>query len=161
MKKAVATGLKRAKSPFEWATLANGILYTAQVPVRADGSIEVGDIARQTALTLDNLKRTVVAAGGTMADVTQVLVYLPHPGDFAGMNAVYRRYFPRPFPNRATVVANLMAPGARIEIVAYAHVGSAGTAAGRSVRAGGAKGAKSGGTARKAAGAKGSGARRR
>ena len=39
------------------------------------------------------------------------------------MNAVYAEYFQKPFPNRATIVAQLMVPGARIEIVAYAHVG--------------------------------------
>jgi hypothetical protein len=40
------------------------------------------------------------------------------------MNAVYGRFFPQPYPNRATIVAQLMVPGARIEIVAYAHVGA-------------------------------------
>jgi len=39
------------------------------------------------------------------------------------MNAVYRRFFAKPYPNRATViVAGLMVPGAVIEIVAYAHL---------------------------------------
>jgi len=66
---------------------------------------------------------SITAAGGTMSDVTQVLVYLTRQQDFSGMNAVYRRFFERPFPNRATVVvAGLMAPGAVIEIVAYAHL---------------------------------------
>jgi len=122
MKTAVATGLKAANAPIEWATIADGILYTAQIPMKADGSIETGDIGRQTVLTLDNLQRTIEAAGGTMADVTQVLVYLPNPEDFPGMNAVYQTYFPKPYPNRATIVAQLMVPGARIEIVAYAHI---------------------------------------
>ena len=128
MKSAVATGLKAANSPIEWATIADGILYTAQIPMKADGSIETGDIGVQTELTLRNLKQTVEAAGGTMADVTQVLVYLPDPADFPGMNAVYQRHFPKPYPNRATVIARLMVGGARIEIVAYAHVGKAGAA---------------------------------
>lgn len=123
MKSAVATGLKAANSPIEWATIADGILYTAQIPMKADGSIETGDIGVQTELTLRNLKQTVEAAGGTMADVTQVLVYLPDPADFPGMNAVYQRHFPKPYPNRATIIAKLMVAGARIEIVAYAHVG--------------------------------------
>jgi 2-iminobutanoate/2-iminopropanoate deaminase len=131
MKVAVATGLKGENIPLEWATLADGILYTAQIPMRPDGSIETGDIAAQTALTLANLKQTVEAAGGTMADVTQVLIYLPDPDDFAGMNAVYRDWFPQPFPNRATVVAKLMVPGARIEIVAYAHIPQPKTRRGR------------------------------
>jgi 2-iminobutanoate/2-iminopropanoate deaminase len=122
MKQVVQTGLKAENVPLEWAILADGILYTAQIPMRTDGSIETGDIGVQTEVTLANLRRTVEAAGGTMADVTQVLIYLPDPSDFAGMNAVYRECFPRPYPNRATVVAQLMVPGARIEIVAYAHV---------------------------------------
>jgi len=124
MKSAVRTGLKAANAPIEWATIADGILYTAQIPMKADGSFETGDIGVQTELTLQNLKQTVEAAGGTLADVAQVLVYLPHPEDFPGMNAVYSRYFPQPYPNRATIVAQLMVPGARIEIVAYAHIGT-------------------------------------
>ena len=123
MKSAVATGLPAPRAPIEWATLADGILYTAQIPLKADGTIETGPIGVQAELTLSNLKRTVEAAGGTMADVAQVLVYLPHAEDFPGMNEVYARYFPKPYPNRATIVAQLMVPGARIEIVAYAHIG--------------------------------------
>lgn len=123
MKTAIDTGLPAPRAPIEWATIADGILYTAQIPLKADGTIETGPIDVQAELTLSNLKRTVEAAGGSMADVAQMLVYLPHPEDFPGMNAVYQRYFPKPYPNRATIVAQLMVPGARIEIVAYAHIG--------------------------------------
>ena len=112
MKQAVKTGLPAPGSPIEWATLADGILYTAQIPLKADGTIESGDIGTQTRLTLDNLKRTVTAAGGSLADVTQILVYLPDPKDFPGMNEVYGQYFTTPYPNRATVIAQLMVPGA-------------------------------------------------
>lgn len=122
MKKAVKSGLPVPTAPIEWATRANGILYTAQIPIKSDGSIESGDIATQTRLTFDNLKKTLKAAGGSLDDVAQVLVYLPDPKDFPGMNAVYGEYFAKPFPNRATIVAQLMVPGARIEIVAYAHI---------------------------------------
>ena len=123
MKQSVKTGLPTPGAPIEWATLADGILYTAQIPLKSDGTIETGDIKVQTRLTLDNLKRTVAAAGGSMSDVAQVLVYLPEPSDFPGMNEVYGQYFEKPYPNRATVVAKLMVPGARIEVVAYAHIG--------------------------------------
>lgn len=122
MKQAVKSGLPAPSSPIEWATLADGVLYTAQIPLKADGSIEQGDIRTQTRLTLDNLKRTVAAAGGRLADVAQVLVYLPDPKDFPGMNEIYGQYFAKPYPNRATIIAQLMVPGARIEIVAYAHI---------------------------------------
>lgn len=120
---AVTTGLPQPSSPIEWATMADGVLYTAQIPIKMDGTIEQGDIRAQARLTLDNLKRTIVAAGGTLSNVAQVLVYLPHSTDFPGMNEIYGQYFAPPFPNRATIVAQLMVPGARIEIVAYAHIG--------------------------------------
>jgi enamine deaminase RidA (YjgF/YER057c/UK114 family) len=124
MKRAVNTGLPAVVGrPIEWATLADGILYTAQLPLKADGGFETGDIGAQTELTLANLKRTVEAADGTMADVAQVLVYLTDAADFEGMNAVYTRHFPKPYPNRATFLARLVVPGARIEIIAYAQVG--------------------------------------
>ena len=129
MRKPVKTHLPAVSSPLEWATTADGILYTAQIPNREDGSIETGDIRAQAELTLSNLRRTVEAAGGGMDDVTQVLVYLPDPADFPGMNEIYAKAFKPPYPNRATIVANLMVPGARIEVVAYAHVGGRSAAA--------------------------------
>ena len=89
------------------------VVSTATVVVRSD------DIAAAK----EQAAATVEAAGGSMADVTQVLVYLPDPADFPGMNEAYARAFQPPYPNRATIVANLMVPGARIEVVAYAHIG--------------------------------------
>jgi hypothetical protein len=44
-------------------TTPDGVLYTAQIPLRMDGSIETGDIAAQAKLTFNNLKLTVEAAG--------------------------------------------------------------------------------------------------
>jgi 2-iminobutanoate/2-iminopropanoate deaminase len=122
MRKVIKTHLPNESAPIEWATMGGDYLYTAHIPIREDGSIETGDIAAQTTLTMDNLKRTVEAAGGTLDDVTQVLIYLPSKEDFQGMNAVYRTYFNNPYPNRATVVAGLMVEGAKIEIVAHAHI---------------------------------------
>jgi 2-iminobutanoate/2-iminopropanoate deaminase len=123
MKQVIKTHLPADGAPIEWAVSADGIVYTAQIPIREDGSIETGSIEAQADLTFSNLKRSLEAAGGSLGDVTQVLVYLTNKEAFAPMNAVYRRYFSQPFPNRATViVAGLMVPGAVIEIVAYAHL---------------------------------------
>ena len=123
MKTVVKTHLPSVEAPIEWATIGDDVLYTALIPIREDGSIEAGSIDKQADLTFSNLKRTLEAAGGTLEDVTQVLVYLTGKEHFQGMNAVYRRYFSKPYPNRATViVAGLMVPDAVIEIVAYAHL---------------------------------------
>ncbi|RFB78136.1 RidA family protein [Methylovirgula sp. 4M-Z18] len=125
MKKVVDFGLPNVGRPMEWAILADGILYTTLLPIFADGTFETGDIRKQTELTLDHLKRAVTAAGGTMEDVTQVVVHLPHPDDFTGMNEVYGRYFSQPYPQRATLVTKLIIPHVRIEIMAYAHIAAA------------------------------------
>lgn len=123
MRQSVKTDLPESSAPVAWAAKGDNVLYTAHIPIRRDGSIETGDIGAQARLTFDNLKHAVEAAGGTLDDVTQVIVYLTAPEHFAGMNAVYQTYFKKPYPNRATLIAGLMVPGAHIEIVAYAHIG--------------------------------------
>jgi enamine deaminase RidA (YjgF/YER057c/UK114 family) len=115
MRKVIKTGLPDGSAPVEWATLGGKTLYTASIPIYADGSIETGDIGAQTELTLNNLKQIVEAAGGTMDDVTQVQVILTDKQYFEGMNEVY-------FPNRATIIADLMVPGAKIEVIANAYL---------------------------------------
>ena len=84
MRTPVKTHLPSEEAPLEWAVTADGVLYTAHVPLRADGSIEDGPIERQAEVTFDNLKRTLEAAGGSLDDVTQVLVYLTDPAVFPG-----------------------------------------------------------------------------
>jgi len=127
MREAVETGIPAPKSPLEWAVRADGVLYTALIATNPDGSQETGDITVQTTRTLDNLRIVLDAAGGGMADVTQVLIYLIDGADAAAMNEVYRTYFEQPYPNRATVVvAALLVPGANIEIVVQAHIGTPG-----------------------------------
>jgi enamine deaminase RidA (YjgF/YER057c/UK114 family) len=127
MREAVETGIPAPKSPLEWAVRADGVLYTALIATNPDGSQETGDITVQTTRTLDNLRIVLDAAGGGMADVTQVQIYLIDGADAAAMNEVYRTYFEQPYPNRATVVvAALLVPGANIEIVVHAHIGTPG-----------------------------------
>lgn len=127
MLKAVDTGLPSSGSPVSNAIVVDRHLYTVQVPRHAasgapDNSGNIGD---QTHRVLRQLKNVLNAAGGSMADVAQVTVYLIDEEDAAGMNEVYREYFSEPFPNRATVVANaLMGKGRRIEIVVHAHPGA-------------------------------------
>jgi 2-iminobutanoate/2-iminopropanoate deaminase len=122
MRKVIETGLPDGSSPVEWATVSNGTLYTASIPVRADGSIESGDITAQAELTFGNLKKIVESAGASMDDVTQVQVFLTDKSYFEEMNEVYRRFFTKPYPNRATIIADLMVPGGKIEVLAHADV---------------------------------------
>ena len=123
MKEVVDVGLPALKQPFSWAVKAAGLLFTAHGPVRADASIDTGPIADQARLTFANLQGAVRAAGGTMADVAQVLIYMTDVADMPAIDAVYREFFEAPYPNRSSMgVAGLVVPGMKIEIVAYAMV---------------------------------------
>lgn len=123
MKQVIDCGLPPLKQPFSWAVKSAGMLFTAHGPVRADGSIDTGAIEDQARLTFANLRRAVEAAGGGMADVTQVLIYMTDVQDMAAIDAVYREFFAPPYPNRSSMgVAALVVPGMKLEIVAYAMI---------------------------------------
>ena len=121
MREAIETGLPSLGQPFSWAVAANGMVFTAHGPVTAEGRILEGDISAQTELTLRNLDAALRAAGGGMDDVVQVTLYILDAADMKPVDAVYARHFRQPWPNRSTaVVAGLVAPGMRIELMATA-----------------------------------------
>ncbi|NVK44302.1 MAG: RidA family protein [Oceanospirillaceae bacterium] len=123
MKQVVKTDLFASKAPLEWATIANGQLYTAQIPIDAGGQVVAGGIEAQARQTMDNLKHTIEAAELTMADVTQVLIYVTDRSQLPVFNAVYADYFEAPYPNRAAmIVAGLAREEMLCEVVAYAAV---------------------------------------
>ncbi|MGE3065195.1 RidA family protein [Pseudorhodoplanes sp.] len=124
MKKTVETKLWKNPSHVSGGVIANGILYTAVIPRKLDGSVEVGAPEKQIRLALDNLKHVVESAGGTLQDVTQVICYLTDTDQFDLMIGIYKEYFADPpFPSRATIIpAKLAVDGMIIELVAQAHI---------------------------------------
>ncbi len=124
-KTVVDTGLPQFDQPFSWAVMRNGMLFTAHGPVGADGSVDTGAIEDQARLTFANLKRTLEAAGGSLADVMQVVIYMVDIGDMRTIDGVYREFFAPPYPNRSSsAVAALVVPGMKIEITAIAMLTS-------------------------------------
>lgn len=123
MMKPIKTHLPNLNAPLEWATRGGDTVYTTLIAMRADGSVETGDIRKQTEVTLDNLAKVMQAAGGSMKDVTMITVYMTDPADYAAMNEVYAKHFTAPYPNRGTIfISGLAIPALRIEIVAQGHV---------------------------------------
>ncbi|MEH6472106.1 MAG: RidA family protein [Halopseudomonas sp.] len=123
MKKAVKTELFASKAPLEWAVIANGQLSTAQIPIDTEGKVVDGGIEAQARQTMDNFKHTIEAAELTMADVTQVLIYVTERDQLPVFNKVYAEYFEAPYPNRAAmIVAGLAREEMLCEVVAYAAV---------------------------------------
>lgn len=125
MRQEIDTGLPSLGQPFSWAVADGAMVYTSHGPVTAEGKILQGDITAQTELTLDNLRRAMEAAGGSLDDVLQVQLYLLDVADMKPVDAVYTQVFRAPYPSRSTaVVAALVAPGMRVELLATARVAS-------------------------------------
>jgi len=84
------------------------------------------DIKEQTRSVLDNIKKIVEAAGGTVSNIVKTTVFLTNFKDFGKMNRVYKQFFEdngvsEKFPARSTVeVSNLVVEGLIIEIDAIA-----------------------------------------
>jgi 2-iminobutanoate/2-iminopropanoate deaminase len=114
MNKRAITGLPVAAS-FSPAIVAEGplLFVSGQVAMR-DGEVVSGSIEEETELAIDNLQTVLRAGGAELSDVVRCGVFLADLGDFAGMDAVYKRIFPEPLPARTTVGVAL--PGFKIEI---------------------------------------------
>jgi reactive intermediate/imine deaminase len=114
--------LPPAIGPFSWATRHDNLVFLAGTgAIGPDGKlVGEGDIRKQTEVTLENLKTAVTAAGGSLADIVKTTVYLGDVNDYAGMNEVYRRYFPQGPPARATLITGFVVPGLLVEIEAIA-----------------------------------------
>ncbi len=78
-------------------------------------------VAAQTELTFRNIATVLETQGATLGDVLRVDVYLTTVDHFAEMNAVYAKWFDKPYPARTTVYVGL-APGDLVEITVLAVV---------------------------------------
>lgn len=117
----VKTDLYASPSPLEWATIGNGILFTAQIPIDENGQVVDGGIEAQARQTLDNLSHTLEKAGGSLKNITQVLIYVTEKDALPIVNKVYAEYFEAPYPNRAAmIIAGLARDEMKVEMVAYA-----------------------------------------
>ena len=80
------------------------------------------DIGTHTRKVMDNVKTLVEAGGGTMESILQLNVFLANIGDYAGMNDVYKTYFPNGGPTRTTVAVAALPGNSLVEINCVAAV---------------------------------------
>lgn len=102
----------------------NGLLVSTQIPTRADGSLELGDIVAQSECTLQALKTALERAGSSLERVLHLTIYLTDMADRPAFNEVYQRFFAKPWPVRAAVAVSALAvDGMRVEVTAMAAKG--------------------------------------
>lgn len=96
------------------------VFLSGDMGIAADGSVPAG-IEAQTGLCLERIAATLAGEGLGLADVVSVTVHLVDAADFAAFNRVYAAAFGEPRPVRTTVRADLMLPGALVELTVVAQ----------------------------------------
>lgn len=106
---------------FSAAVMAGDTLYVSGTTDmdRATGK-PAADATAGAKLVLDNIMRTVEAAGLTMNDLVWVQVFASDLANYAAFNAVYRTYFTGPLPARAFLSAGSLLGGAHYEVMGIA-----------------------------------------
>lgn len=84
----------------------------------------VDGIDAQIVRVFENLKAVAEAAGGSLADVVKLNVFLTDLANFAKVNETMARYFSEPFPARAAVGVKELPRGALVEADAVMHLGA-------------------------------------
>lgn len=110
----------RAIGPYSQAIEAlpgRAVHCSGQIPLDpATGELVQGDIRAQTERVMQNVEAVLAGAGAGFGDVVKTTVYLVDLADFAGMNEVYGRRFPKDPPARSTVQVAALPRGARVEV---------------------------------------------
>lgn len=75
----------------------------------------VDGIDAQIVRVFENLKAVAEAAGGSLADVVKLNVFLTDLANFAKVNETMAKYFSEPFPARAAVGVKELPRGALVE----------------------------------------------
>jgi len=82
-----------------------------------------GDIEQQIRRVFDNLNAVAEAAGGSLADVAKLNIFLVDLANFATVNEVMAEYFAEPYPARAAIGVASLPRGAGVEMDAVMELG--------------------------------------
>src|SRR6266567_4235665 len=110
--------------PETWSNclVANGIAYVAGMT--ASGG-DLSDEYTQAKAIFAKIKHLVEAAGGTMADITTVTIFVTDIKEREKVWQARREFFTDNFPCSTLVqVAALATPALKVEINAVAHIGA-------------------------------------
>ena len=108
----------KAIGTYSQAVRAGDTVYiSGQIPLDpASGTLVSGDIEAEIKRVFENIKAIAEAAGGTLAHVVKLSVFLTDMTHFPKVNEVMATYFAMPYPARAAVGVAALPRGARVEI---------------------------------------------
>jgi 2-iminobutanoate/2-iminopropanoate deaminase len=108
----------KAIGPYSQVVIAGDLIFTSgQIPLDpATQQMVTGDIRVQTERVMESLAAILESAGAKFENVIKATIFLADLGDFASVNEIYGRRFPKSPPARSTVQVAALPKGARVEI---------------------------------------------
>lgn len=100
------------------------VYLSGQIPLVPETMTMVeGDIEAQIRRVFDNLQAVAQAAGGELADVAKLNVFLTDLANFAMVNQVMADYFSEPYPARAAIGVAALPKDAAVEMDGVMELG--------------------------------------
>jgi reactive intermediate/imine deaminase len=95
--------------------VGNTVYLSGQIGLDPSSMLLVEGIDAQIGRVLENLKAVAKAAGGSLANVVKMTVFMTDLANFSKFNEAMTRYFAKPYPARAVVGVAALPRGALVE----------------------------------------------
>ena len=118
------TEAPKAIEPYSQGISAGQFLFVSgQLPINpADGKMIDTDIAERAKQVFQNISAIIDSAGGSIADVVKIMLFLTDMGDFQHVNEVYSQHFKSPYPARSAFQVSDLPLGSNIEAEAIVYI---------------------------------------
>ena len=95
----------------------NTVYISGQIPLDpATMAVVEGGIEAEIRRVFDNLQAVAEAAGGGLADVVKLNIFLTDLSNFATVNEIMATYFQQPYPARAAIGVASLPKGVGVEM---------------------------------------------
>lgn len=98
--------------------VGNLVFLSGQIPLNPQTMELEEGFAAQTHRVFKNLQAVCEAAGGSLANIVKLNIYVTDLGNFAELNDIMGTYFNAPYPARAAVEVCALPKGALVEMEA-------------------------------------------
>lgn len=102
----------------------NTIYFSGQIPLDPETmEMASGDFKNHVHRVFKNMVSVAKAAGGSLAQIVKLTIYLTNIEDFSVVNEVMKNYYKAPYPARSVVAVKQLPKNSLIEIDAVMVLG--------------------------------------
>lgn len=117
IKQVFIPGTPKPKGHYAPAVVHNGIVYVSgQLPLDANGEAQLGSIAEQTMLCMQNIKNILELCGASLNHILKVNVFIADISNWATFNETFAAIMGDHRPARIVVPCGTLNRGCGIEI---------------------------------------------